>query len=310
MDDYRRTYRKLNAGFETRYLHLFGRGAGFSAEFIHVLKAVAECLGTGVQFCLQLNRKPRGFAVESGWADYFEPLWPEVSAGIINGLNRLHFPLGRLSIGKNISRPLLRWSSGCEWFLFDGLGSRPPARLDFPNLGLGMSYWENMQHLSQMLWTYNATTGKALTLLREALVRGPFVAAHIRRGDKKTEADYVPAALYAKAIKKLACDLRNVYIATDDHSTVEQLIDALGPGFNVYCSANDHVFRGYNQTAFNDSTAEQRRQKTLEFFVELESLFDSTLFFGTPTSNVFNLVQYMKGNKGVVDVTSPNLGRA
>src|SRR5262245_34630862 len=103
IDDYRSAYRKLNASFETRYLHLFGRGAGFSAEFIHVLKAAAECLGNRVEFCLQSNRNPKGFAVELGWADYFESLWSEVSVGIVNGLNRSHFPLGRLPIGKIMS---------------------------------------------------------------------------------------------------------------------------------------------------------------------------------------------------------------
>src|SRR5262249_52502459 len=117
MDNHRDAYKILNASFETRYLHLFGRGDGFSAEFIHVLKAVAACLGNGIEFCLQLNPKPKGFAVELGWTDYFESLWPEVSAGLLGRLNRSHFPFGRFPIGSAVSRPFLKWLSGSQWFL-------------------------------------------------------------------------------------------------------------------------------------------------------------------------------------------------
>ena len=92
----RESYRKLNESFRQRYLHRFGRGVGFSAEFIHVLKAVAKCLDRKIQFCLQSNARPQGFAVERGWTDYFEPLFPEITVPrIAAGFNRVNFPLGR-----------------------------------------------------------------------------------------------------------------------------------------------------------------------------------------------------------------------
>jgi hypothetical protein len=185
----RENYKKLNESFRRRYLHRFGRGVGFSAEFVHVLKPVAKCLELRIQFCLQSGVRPEGSATQQGWTDYFEPLFPEITVpGIVAGMNRTHFPLGRFPLLKGLARPCLKAACRCSYFVFDEFGAHPPARLSLPGLGLGDDYWENMQALSRLLWSYKAQTAQAVVAYRStAQPRSPYYELHVRRGDKKDE---------------------------------------------------------------------------------------------------------------------------
>ena len=157
-----------------------------------------------------------------------------------------------------------------------------------------------------MLWAYNWQTKSEMESLPRMPLSVPFLAAHIRRGDKKTEVSYVPISLYAKAIKKFGGNMLDVYVATDDYRVIRDLRKELGSSRNIYSFAKDQSFYGYDQSLFNDATKDARRAQTLEFFRELELLFSAKVFFGSPTSNVLNLVRYMKANNGVVDVTEPD----
>ncbi len=122
--NYRDVYRKINQGFESKFVHRFGEGVGFCSEYIYVLKRVALCLEHEVRFCPQENRNPKGFAFECGWEDYFEPLFPIVSIPAVGFLNRYMFPGNRLPILREVSRPLLRAISGCDYFMFDSIGNK------------------------------------------------------------------------------------------------------------------------------------------------------------------------------------------
>jgi hypothetical protein len=296
----REIYKNLNSTYNQRYLHRFGRGGGFSAEFIHVLKAVAECLDKKIQFCLQSNVKPKGFAFDRGWTDYFEPLFPEVTVASLATLHRTHFPFGRFPLLKNLSRIYLKSASRCDYFVFDGFGSHPPSRIALPELGLGNDYWGNMQTLTRILWAYDAAT--ALSVSR---YKTPFStrynAIHIRRGDKKHEAGIHRLQDYADAIRRIESDIRDIFVATDDVHILDPLRDALGKGYSIFNSTNSYG-KGYDQPEFNSYPISSRKEQTLRFFAELEMLSSSEHFVGASTSNVFNIVQYMRANKNTFDI--------
>jgi hypothetical protein len=300
----RESYKRINESFRKRYLHRFGRGVGFCAEFIHVLKAAATCLDRKIQFCLQENFRPQGFAVERGWTDHFEPLFPEVRAPLIAaGAHRTQFPLGRYPLFASLSRTWLKVASDCDYFVFDQIGSRPPAQLSVPELGLSDDYWANMQTLARILWSYNASTAqRVMTYRGAAQPHSDYNAIHVRRGDKEAEAGIHDLKFYVDAITQLSSDIRQIFIATDDVRIIDILRDGLGPDYDVRSSPTNNIGTGYNQTQFNLESISARREANLRFFAELEIMFAATHFIGASTSNVFNVVQYMRANRSITDI--------
>lgn len=296
----RDVYRKINQGFESKFIHRFGEGFGFCSEYIYVLKRVAVCLEHEVQFCLQENRNAKGFAFEHGWEDYFEPLFPIVSVPAIGFLNRYMFPGNRIPVLREVSRPLLRAISGCDYFMFDRIGDGTISGKAVRGLYSGHDYWKNMKILCNMLWKYNKKTESALAKIRtKEIYSPPYMAAHIRRGDKRTEHSYVSLQKYIDEIKKHAPNFSGLYIATDDHHVIQEIKQNLRGiiyVFNSEFKSND----GYNQNTFNKGDKKFRMIETLKFFSELEILSKADLVIGTETSNVFCLCRYMRGNTGCI----------
>ena len=71
------SYQRLNRSFGKKYIFQFGwRGLGLSVEMLHIFKCALSCLHNRIQFCLGENNRPKGFAVEKGWEDYFLPIFP------------------------------------------------------------------------------------------------------------------------------------------------------------------------------------------------------------------------------------------
>ena len=296
---YRDVYRKINQGFESKFVHRFGEGFGFCSEYIYVMKGVALCLEHEVQFCLQENRNAKGFAFERGWEDYFEPLFPIVSIPAIGFLNRYMFPGNRIPILREVSRPLLRAISGCDYFMFDCIGDGNISGKAVNGLYYGHDYWRNMKILCNMLWKYNNKTENALTKIRQETYNAPYLAAHIRRGDKLTEHSYVQLQAYIDEIKKHAHKFSGLYIATDDYRVIQELKQYLKGIIQIWYSELKSN-NGYNQEKFNSENKKSRMIQTLQFFAELEMLFKSDLMIGTETSNVFCLCRYMRGNTGCI----------
>jgi len=300
----REIYRRLNESFRKRYLHRFGRGVGFCAEFIHVLKAVAKCLDLRIQFCLQSGVSPEGFAVQWGWTDYFEPLFPEIMVPRVAAvLNRVHLPLGRVPLLKSLSRTCLKAACDCSYFVFDEFGAHPPARLSVPALGLGDDYWGNMQALAHLLWTYNPETIQAVAAYRPARrPRSAYNAVHVRRGDKEDEGGIHDLELYANAIRRLNTKTHQIIVVTDDIRVIDPLRNILGSDYVIQSYSDSSVGTGYDQMRFNSAPITTRRERTLHFLGELEVMFLADQFIGASTTNVFNLVRYMRANRDVIDV--------
>ena len=220
-------------------------------------------------------------------------------------MNRAHFPFGRIPLFKSLSRICLKTACDCSYFVFDGFGL-PPGRLSVPALGLGDDYWHNMQALTRLLWTYNAQVTQAVAAYRSAgQPQSAYNAIHIRRGDKKDESGIHDLQGYVDAIRRLNSNIRQIFVATDDIRIIDPLRNALGQGYDVkYNSLESDIGTGYDQTQFNFAPIAFRRERTLRFFAELEVMYFAKHFIGASTSNVFNLVQYMRANKDITDIVS------
>jgi hypothetical protein len=293
----RERYMALNTSFSTRFVFQYGTGSGFGAETIGLIRRVVQCLANDVQFVFGAQ-EPKGFAVENGWEDYFEPLWPHDNCRQLSLLNRTVFPLGRYPLFKTLSGIVLRCLDGKYLYMFDDIGTYSRERLEAK--GLTGDYWAQIRQLCDLIWVYRPSVRQAIDEQFDRLqLTGSFIAVHVRRGDKNTESPYLPLENYMPVLGGLDASLP-IYVATDDQRIVPEFAQRL-PGRRLL-SAGDLARVGYDQRHFNKAEPRFRYDETLFFLFELELMLRSVLFVGASPSNVYYLTRYRRGNEGLVDV--------
>jgi len=295
----RSDYRRLNASFETSFAFRFGRGGGFCAEMLGLVKSMMCCLHRKSRLCLSRGGRPTGIGVVNGFADYFEPLFPEIDAGILNALNLQavrgsgRFPIAR----RGVSR-LLRAATGVDLFMMDDLGALP-ARLVVPELGIDAEYLDACALLIGLIWVYPPEVEQEIIRTRADWdVPASYISVHVRRGDKISESPYVALDRYVTAIERARPEGCAVVVASDDASAADELARLLPPRFQVVsCSAPSG--RGFSRSGFNQLPAPERYRQVKRFLAELEVLRHGDLFVGAASSNVTYLIEMMRAGRGV-----------
>jgi hypothetical protein len=298
----RSDYRRLNDSFETSFAFRFGRGGGFCAEMLGLVKSMMTCLHRRTQFCLSRGGPPTGIGVVNGFADYFEPLFPEIDAGIFNALNLETIRgSGRFPILRRGASRLLRAATGAEFFMMDDLGALPP-RLVVPELGIDAEYADACALLVRLVWIYRPDVQQeVMRTVSDWGVPDCYVSVHVRRGDKHVESAYVALDRYVAAIDRARRDGCAVVVASDDGSAADELARLLPPRFQVaVCSAPGSG--GFRQSGFNRLPAPERYRQVKRFLAELEVLRRGALFVGAASSNVTYLIEMMRAGRGVLRV--------
>jgi hypothetical protein len=298
----RDAYRRLNASFGPSFAFRFGRGRGFCAEMLGLVKTMMICLHLRSRLCLSKGGRARGVGVVNGFGDYFLPIFPEADAGVFNVLNApavrgsSRFPVAR----RGVSR-MLRAVTGVDRFMMDDLGALP-SRLVVPELGLDAQYWDACALLVDLLWIYQPDVGnEILDEISRWDVPREYVSVHVRRGDKNLEGPYAALDGYVEAIDRAWRNGCTVVIASDDAGAATELARRLPDRFRVVsCSAQDSS--GYDQRRFNRLSATERYHRTKRFLAELEVLRRGELFVGSAGSNVTNLIEMMRAGRGVLQV--------
>lgn len=298
-------YVALNRSFANRHVYQFGRGVGFSAEAIGLLKSMVGCLAAGRQLVVGTHPKPSGFGLGEGWGDYFANPFPTTRSRPLHLLNRHLYPghsrLPRwlIRVAHSTTRNLFRAQS----MQFDPLPL--PERLVVPQLGIDLGWWDACRFCLDIMWQRRPeVAARVADIHRTFDIREPYIGVHLRRGDKVSESSYVALNAYSAAIHALEGTTTRVLIASDDASEANMLATMLRPRFDtrVLSSPEDH---GYDQALFNGLPGEQRRQRTIRFIAEFEALRDAETTVVTTTSNVGCLLQYARSNHRLVSVDPP-----
>jgi hypothetical protein len=295
-------YCKLNSSFPVAFVFQFGRGGGFGAEMVYLLCSAAACLQHEFQFCLGQCRNPRGFAIKTGWNDYFQPVFPIVPGRLLRVMNRDLFPLNRLPVAKTVAKLCLRVTYGANYrFLFDRL---PPISDTFtvPALGLEAGYWDGFRTIAEAIWQLRPEVlGQLEEHRAAAALPARYLAAHVRRGDKISEAPYTAVETYLRPLREL--DLSgsgkpSLYLATDD----VRVLDAFHKTLTDWDIMNASPVRsfGYDQAEFNSMSPEERWERTVFFLFELEVMKNADWFIGAPPTNVYFLTRYRRANRRIV----------
>lgn len=300
-----RNYINFNAARgASKFIFQVGSGGGYCAEMGHLLKRIHACLFNDVQFCLGQVRNPRGYAVSSGWTDYFEPVFPEVQGSVLSSLNRSHFPLNRIPVFRFASKSILKFLCGQYLYMFDEIPGGYPEEVLVKKIGVSNDYWIGTSQLITALWQYRSDVEDRIGGYRDrfsGMVNGDYVAVHVRRGDKITESPYVDLEKYVEMMDQHGLIGMPIFLATDDIRVRKDFKDILGN--NIDIRFFDGVQQaGYDQTCFNSMDKARRWQDTVMFMFELDMMRDASFFVGASPSNVFYWTRYRRGNQNMLDI--------
>lgn len=288
---------------KTLVYHL-GVDAGFFSEYCNMLYAFLYCKRNGINF--KLYSEDANFGKEKGWQDYFMPYFVEVQESIHHTHNYRfsqkvvttsfrHFlgSLKRMLIYRDISQYIPYYK------FLDSSTTRKikrAYRLDY----FTQDIWHDIPHhlvmkdlsmlhdIDNTIWRYNKNTAfcvcELLNMyeLRRFIEEG-YVAVHIRRGDKVSEAPNSSIIKYMEAIKEKT-NCRNIFVATDDYAVYVELCKSY-PDYQFF-TLTQNTKNGYQQTDFNSAMPNVRYKETIALFADVEMMSKADLFVGTFTSNV------------------------
>jgi hypothetical protein len=254
---------------------------GLCSEINWLLIGIAYALATRRHFYLD----DRWFV--PGWSSLFD----------VRFRNARDMPTGYrdvIAISSKEARP--RFNEMVDW-----AGENRNKRIRAAELGFDGTLDELFVHLAGRV--FRPTSG-IRRLAEEALPQVPFVAVHIRRGDKIAgpesggsrngpEGEDHAFEVFTERLRKIAPEIRDVFLMTDDY---QAFLDAQGKGYVVrtLCPPDE---RGYFQDDHHNKTFKERRQALSRFIAEMLIATRSVAFGGTYKSNVGRLVYALHPHK-------------
>lgn len=153
---------------------------------------------------------------------------------------------------------------------------------------------ERSRKLATEMWQLNERMRKAVQqVVDEVGLTEPYVALHVRRGDKKKERPFVPLKRYADAVKLLANDNSSVFVATDDGSVLAELRYYLR-GRAVVTVKEAKSRKGHVQAVMNRLYLRKNVGRVVTLLAEIEIMRRASLFVCTFSSNLGRLVHVLR----------------
>lgn len=173
---------------------------------------------------------------------------------------------------------------------------------------LGEGCFARFSSAFRELYRYNARTEAEITQRKRKLdLPQRYMGVHIRRGDKivSGEMEEIGIGAYISEIEKRKDICRNVYIATDDFSSIPLLEEALLPqGFCLYYNEAGGK-RGFDEKTFNGKAKEERYADTLDVLLDMDVLIHACFFIGTYSSNLSRVVPVYVGPDNCMSLDRP-----
>ena len=283
-------YNQYNESFNRLCTFKIGICSGFFSEYNNMILAMAYCLLHRIRF--QLTSNDANFNREKGWQGYFLPFCHEVSDSKNHyrtwdyryALKRIVFQLDFSSIA-SLYPYLFPWKKRLRTQdIFGKCRNKHQKDSSFRIFELGFEgdFQQLCAELVKMTWRYNEETEDRISRMIQTLnLPAHYVSVHVRRGDKIVEANHMPISQY---MDKLGDGCRNLFVATDDYSVVEE-IRAHYPDWAIWTLCTP-LERGYMQSAADQECAEEKDRNMITLFATMEILNRAELFVGTYSSNM------------------------
>ncbi|HWZ35768.1 MAG TPA: hypothetical protein VNW51_06380 [Mucilaginibacter sp.] len=279
-------YNKLNNSFQKEYIFTFGSEGGFYSEFNNMIFGMIYCLKYRYRFILHTGNSK--FNIDKGWNDFFEPFCDEITQSWFHK-----------KFNKRETAPKVKTKYYPLWYAYRLFNKHTALtyelfhkfynsdfeceQFDFPELGLTGNLREVSREMVKMIYRFNDETQTQIkNVISSALLPLKYTSLNIRRGDKDTEFNFVPASAYVdKAREHL--DLKNIFILTDDYSVIENL-EKDYPDLHFYTLVKK-LERGYVHADFMKESKQKRMEDLIKLFASLEIMAASQLAVGTYTTN-------------------------
>jgi hypothetical protein len=295
-DEKMEVYQKLNSGHPVKLVfQLTYRGC--CSEINGMLSAMLYCLMHDIEFILYSKKWTNGF--KYGWTDYFRPFCRECKNPLF--IRDSVFSVnGKFKVLNYIQKRIYRrYLNAHDIWIELNNPSFLSSKFIIPELGINGGIEEAKRVLLDIVFKYNEDVGHALHLQNEKMNQmKTYAGIHIRRGDKvkgrSKEAEAFPVESYIEKIIKVAPQISNVFIATDDYQTVEEFKGVCPPHWKVFTFSQPNC-TGYQQGAFNCLSADKKRRETIDLLIDLNFLANASFLVGTGSSNVCKLISSLKG---------------
>lgn len=287
MEDLNFRYLKLNKKFRKKLIFRLGMECGFFSEYNNMVIAMLYCLTHRIQFTLY--SRPANFGYDKGWEDYFLPFCEEIDHQWHKKYNHRYpgafFPrLDRLKI------KAFKLFSNFDYFtheLWNDIRNQDVMQnthYSIPELGIDGDLNEACRILVGMTWHINKETQQLIDKRIESLkLPKEYSSMHVRRGDKSWEVGHSELDRYMELLKEKT-DIKDVFVATDDYTIVEELRESY-KSYNFYTlsTPTDTGFF-YDQYAALESNA--KKEHMLALLTDVTLLEQGNVFVGTYSSNI------------------------
>ena len=314
MTQLQKAYKQINQneGNKDKLLYTLGPN-GFGSEITRMAQAILYCLHNEIEFCLSTYSWNNKY--KRGWQDYFVPFYDEKKS--IRYIQKLkHFgnaidskKLSPFVIKSLLKKAMVKYSKTYRGYLYSvnkkekeekeevDLYQFNKGHFTVPELGINGNYFHAMTIILKMIYVHNEETIKAVNQKKQSLkITQPYIAVHIRRGDKKSETVPIETIRYIDRIKKLESKITNIFIASDDYNTVEEFQKNCSKEWTISTLCTPSM-QGHSQRSFNRLRPADMRDAMIDVFADLDILFKSEIFIGTYSSNVGRLAFLVKESR-------------
>lgn len=143
------------------------------------------------------------------------------------------------------------------------------------------------------IYKYNKSTEDYIGNRKNQLhIPSPYMAVHIRRGDKITsrEMDNIELSVYLDKIIEMSEYYNYLYVATDDCRIVDYFDKSLrNSGVFVYSNLQN-TQNGFVESEFNKKDVKAKKSDVLNMLFDMDMLINSSYFIGTYSSNIGRIV--------------------
>lgn len=278
-------YNKINRSFQKKYIFNFGSEGGFYSEFNNMVFGMIYCLKYRYRFIMYSGNSK--FKTHKGWEDFFEPFCDSIDSSFHKRFNR------------RMAAPKIKVKHYPEWYLFK-LRNKDTyltydlfnlffnkdfekEQFDFPELGFKGNLNDVARDFVKMIYRFNEPTQAEIShMIAGVNLPAKYNSVNIRRGDKDTEFNFVPAGKYIDATIGRS-DLKDIFVLTDDYAVIEDLQKEY-PQLHFYSLVQKEA-RGYIHADFIKQSIAQKREDLLRLFASIEIMRASELTVGTFTTN-------------------------
>lgn len=269
-----RDYIKYNKNLKTDLIfELTSRG--FYSEILVLYSAILHCAILKRRIIISDNEF-NGLK----WSDIFESPIPRIdNIGILNP-EAIHIEKTKDPWFKRIRKDIYNWSE-----------LSPRIIINIPEIGIYGNVFDACRVLARALFWPNAEIIKEYRDMKERLrvSAGTYAAFHIRRGDKiqQNEGDDIDPLLYLEKIKTVNPGITEIFVLTDDYSTVEILRDSSHLTIKTLCPESQ---RGHFWMDFNAQSPDEKLAKIRLLIIETLIAAESSSFVGVWRSNVSRMI--------------------